>query len=42
MHWRKALSTYARQHESHCTEFARSVLEQVAREDPIDYRDWLS
>lgn len=37
MHWQKALSTYARQHESHCTEFARSVLEQVDREDLINY-----
>lgn len=36
MHWREALSTYARQHEAHCTEFARSVLEQVDREDLID------
>jgi len=29
MNWREALTKYARRHENHCTEFARSVLEQA-------------
>lgn len=36
MHWREALSLYASRHESHCMEFARSVLERMDREDLID------
>lgn len=36
MHWRDALSEYAGQHETHCTEFARAVLERAEREDLPD------
>lgn len=31
MHWREAHSTYARLHESHCTEFAKAVLDRADR-----------
>lgn len=33
MHWRDSLSMYATQHEDHCTEFARAVLERAERDD---------
>lgn len=36
MHWREALSEYATQHESHCTEFAQEVLTRAEREDLLD------
>lgn len=36
MHWRDALSTYATQHEDHCTEFARAVLERAERDDLLE------
>jgi prophage maintenance system killer protein len=36
MHWRDALSEYARQHESHCTDFAQAVLRRAERDDLLD------
>jgi hypothetical protein len=36
MHWRDALAEYAEQHEEHCTEFARAVLERAETEELID------
>jgi hypothetical protein len=33
MHWREALSEYAEQHESHCTDFARAILQRADRDD---------
>jgi hypothetical protein len=36
MHWREALSQYAEQHESHCTDFAQAVLERAERDDLLD------
>jgi len=36
MHWREALSEYAKQHESHCTEFAQAVLTRAEREDLLE------
>ncbi|UHH27081.1 hypothetical protein LT974_15545 (plasmid) [Halobacterium noricense] len=36
MHWREALSKYAGQHESHCTDFAQAVLERAERDDLLD------
>lgn len=38
MHWRDALSEYARQHESHCTDFAQAVLKRAERDDLLDRR----
>ncbi|AKH97637.1 hypothetical protein HLASF_1149 [Halanaeroarchaeum sulfurireducens] len=38
MHWRDALSEYAGQHESYCTDFARAVLERAGREDLLDHQ----
>jgi hypothetical protein len=35
MHWRDALTAYAKRHEGHCTEFARAVLERAAKEELI-------
>lgn len=31
MHWREALSRYAKRHESHCIEFAEEILERAER-----------
>ena len=36
MHWREALTEYAGQHESHCTDFAQAVLERAGRDDLLD------
>jgi len=36
MHWRDALSEYAGRHETHCTEFARTVLKRAEREDLLE------
>lgn len=36
MHWRDALSEYAGRHETHCTEFARTVLTRAEREDLLE------
>ena len=36
MHWREALSEYAGQHESHCTDFAQVVLQRVERDGLFD------
>jgi hypothetical protein len=36
MHWREALSAYAGQHESHCTDFAQAVLQRAERDDLLD------
>ncbi len=36
MHWREALSKYAEQHESHCTDFAQAVLERAEQDDLLD------
>jgi hypothetical protein len=36
MHWRDALSEYAGQHESHCTDFAQAVLQRAERDDLLD------
>jgi len=36
MHWRDALSEYAEQHESHCTDFAQAVLQRAGRDDLLD------
>ncbi|WP_434529937.1 hypothetical protein ACODNH_00455 (plasmid) [Haloarcula sp. NS06] len=36
MHWREALSKYAGQHESHCTDFGQAVLERAERDDLLD------
>jgi hypothetical protein len=33
MHWREALSEYARKHESHCTDFAQAVLRRAERDN---------
>ncbi|WP_256391481.1 hypothetical protein [Natronoarchaeum rubrum] len=38
MHWREALSEYARQHESHCTDFAQAVLNRTERDDLLDHQ----
>lgn len=34
--WRDALSEHAGRHETHCTEFARAVLERAERDDLLD------
>lgn len=36
MHWRDALSTYARRHEEHCTAFAHVVLKRAERDELLD------
>jgi hypothetical protein len=36
MHWGDALAEYAEQHEEHCTEFTRAVLERAGKEELID------
>ncbi|MCD2203974.1 hypothetical protein LPA46_11510 [Halobacterium sp. KA-6] len=36
MHWREALTKYAEQHESHCTDFAQAVLKRAAQDDLLD------
>jgi len=36
MHWREALSKYAEQHESHCTDFAKAVLKRAERDNLLD------
>ena len=36
MHWREALSEYARRHETHCREFARAVIERAERAELLD------
>jgi hypothetical protein len=36
MDWRDALSEYAVQHESHCTDFAQSLLQRAERDDLLD------
>ncbi len=36
MHWREALSTYAKRHEEHCTDFAQSALVQAEQEASLD------
>lgn len=33
MHWRDALSEYAEQHESHCTNFAQAVFQRAGRDN---------
>lgn len=36
MHWRDALSTYARRHEEQCTAFAYAVLKRAERDELLD------
>jgi hypothetical protein len=36
MHWQEALSEYAEQHESHCTDFTKAVLKRAERDDLLD------
>ncbi len=36
MHWREALSTYAKLHEEHCTDFAHAVIERANRRELLD------
>ena len=38
MHWRDALSKYAEQHESHCTDFTQAVLERTERDDLLGFQ----